>query len=254
MGSAELQVTWARKAGAEMMSAEQEGEPIGERDRFPIDEKPTTASKEARLAAVLEALLFVSPEPVPVSRLTTAVGNVSKAEVEQALTRLDTGSRAGQPRHSAGQAGRRLSPGDEAGVCAVVEAFGQGQGGAKAVTVRARIACDHCLQTAAWCAPRSKKFAASKRPACCERCSSGNSSASSDEKKCLGVRSCTAPPNFSSNISGFRTSPSCLRFVNSKSWAKPSKRCFPWSGRRLLSSLSRLLPRNRNWNRGNHSR
>jgi segregation and condensation protein B len=41
------------------------------------------------LAAVLEALLFVSPEPVPSSRLAAAVGTVSKAEVEQALHRLE---------------------------------------------------------------------------------------------------------------------------------------------------------------------
>lgn len=41
------------------------------------------------LAAVLEALLFVSSEPVPVSRLTTAIGSVSKAEVEQALKQLE---------------------------------------------------------------------------------------------------------------------------------------------------------------------
>lgn len=41
------------------------------------------------LAAVLEALLFVSSEPITVSRLTTAIGTVSKAEVEQALTQLE---------------------------------------------------------------------------------------------------------------------------------------------------------------------
>ena len=41
------------------------------------------------LAAVLEALLFVSSEPVPLARLATAVGNVSKAEVEEALKRLE---------------------------------------------------------------------------------------------------------------------------------------------------------------------
>jgi segregation and condensation protein B len=41
------------------------------------------------LAAVLEALLFVSSEPVPVARLAAAIGTVSKAEVEQALKRLE---------------------------------------------------------------------------------------------------------------------------------------------------------------------
>jgi segregation and condensation protein B len=41
------------------------------------------------LRAVLEALLFVSSEPVPVARLAAAIGTVSKAEVEQALRRLE---------------------------------------------------------------------------------------------------------------------------------------------------------------------
>jgi segregation and condensation protein B len=41
---------------------------------------------EAReLKAILEAILFVSPEPVPVARLMSIVGTVSKAEVVQAL-------------------------------------------------------------------------------------------------------------------------------------------------------------------------
>ncbi|THJ10952.1 MAG: SMC-Scp complex subunit ScpB [Nitrospira sp. CG24C] len=37
------------------------------------------------LKAILEAVLFVSPEPVPVTRLLSIVGTVSKAEVVQAL-------------------------------------------------------------------------------------------------------------------------------------------------------------------------
>jgi segregation and condensation protein B len=37
------------------------------------------------LKAILEAVLFVSPEPVPVARLQSIVGTVSKAEVVQAL-------------------------------------------------------------------------------------------------------------------------------------------------------------------------
>ena len=40
------------------------------------------------LAAVLEALLFVSSEPVPVARLVSVLGNVAKADVEQALQQL----------------------------------------------------------------------------------------------------------------------------------------------------------------------
>lgn len=37
------------------------------------------------LKAILEAILFVSPEPVPVARLMSILGTVSKAEVVQAL-------------------------------------------------------------------------------------------------------------------------------------------------------------------------
>ena len=44
------------------------------------------AAIDAReLKAILEAVLFVSPEPVPVARLLSIVGTVSKAEVVQAL-------------------------------------------------------------------------------------------------------------------------------------------------------------------------
>jgi len=41
------------------------------------------------LKAILEAVLFVSPEPVPVARLMSIVGTVSKAEVVQALDILE---------------------------------------------------------------------------------------------------------------------------------------------------------------------
>ena len=40
------------------------------------------------LKAILEAVLFVSPEPVPVARLMSILGTVSKAEVVQALEML----------------------------------------------------------------------------------------------------------------------------------------------------------------------
>lgn len=62
--------------------------------------EPDTAAKEVvaetvisqavaidvrELKAILEAVLFVSPEPVPVARLMSILGTVSKAEVVQAL-------------------------------------------------------------------------------------------------------------------------------------------------------------------------
>jgi segregation and condensation protein B len=43
---------------------------------------------QRELKAILEAVLFVSPDPVPVARLVSVLGAVNKAEVEQALTLL----------------------------------------------------------------------------------------------------------------------------------------------------------------------
>ena len=58
------------------------------------------AAIDAReLKAILEAVLFVSPEPVPVARLTSIVGTVSKAEVVQVLEIL---------RHDLEQQGRGI--------------------------------------------------------------------------------------------------------------------------------------------------
>lgn len=52
----------------------------------------TTAQADSlpgsELLAVLEALLFVSSEPLPVARLASVIGNVAKADVEQALKQL----------------------------------------------------------------------------------------------------------------------------------------------------------------------
>jgi len=45
----------------------------------------TEAIGTRELKAILEAVLFVSPEPVPVARLMSILGTVSKAEVVQAL-------------------------------------------------------------------------------------------------------------------------------------------------------------------------
>lgn len=75
-------------------------EPAADLDGGEVPE-PEAAAKEAvaettmnsqavaidmrELKAILEAVLFVSPEPVPVARLMAIVGTVSKAEVVQAL-------------------------------------------------------------------------------------------------------------------------------------------------------------------------
>jgi segregation and condensation protein B len=46
------------------------------------------AGGKLELTAILEAMLFVSSEPIPVARLATVIGTVSKTEVQQALTNL----------------------------------------------------------------------------------------------------------------------------------------------------------------------
>lgn len=43
---------------------------------------------QRELKAILEAVLFVSSEPVPLARLVSMLGGVNKADVEQALTEL----------------------------------------------------------------------------------------------------------------------------------------------------------------------
>lgn len=43
---------------------------------------------QRELKAILEAVLFVSSDPVPIARLTSILGKISKAEVVQALTML----------------------------------------------------------------------------------------------------------------------------------------------------------------------
>ena len=63
--------------------------PLSDSDVAPSGDAPNDGLDGCDLAAVLEALLFVSSEPVPLARLASAVGNVSKAEVEEALKRLE---------------------------------------------------------------------------------------------------------------------------------------------------------------------
>jgi segregation and condensation protein B len=70
-------------------TADQPSTPVSEIDVTGAGDSPNEELSGCELAAVLEALLFVTPEPVSVSRLVTAVGAVSKAEVEEALKRLE---------------------------------------------------------------------------------------------------------------------------------------------------------------------
>jgi len=90
MNSAELQQA-AEKNGLDVRPAEPENY-SGDHDMH--GEGNSSASAEAdrckgqELLALLEALLFVSGEPVSLVRLTTVIATVSKAEVEEALKTL----------------------------------------------------------------------------------------------------------------------------------------------------------------------
>ena len=48
----------------------------------------TDKRKRRELKAILEAMLFVSPEPLSLTRLVTVLGDVTKAEIEQVLRSL----------------------------------------------------------------------------------------------------------------------------------------------------------------------
>ncbi|BCA56865.1 Segregation and condensation protein B [Nitrospira sp. KM1] len=77
------------EAGEVLVSAEG---PTGEQDATnPACEPPAQedACQGRALTSIVEALLFVSGEPVSLSKLTSVIGTVSKAEVEQALKTLE---------------------------------------------------------------------------------------------------------------------------------------------------------------------
>lgn len=54
----------------------------------PMEEARLQALEERELQAILEALLFVSAEPIPIERLMVVLGEVSKTEIRQALKAL----------------------------------------------------------------------------------------------------------------------------------------------------------------------
>lgn len=88
MGSTELQETeLTEQAGPG--SVEQGGGDSGDAmNRNAGDPVTVETGGQLELTAILEALLFVSSEPLPVARLSTVIGNVSRAEVQQALGNL----------------------------------------------------------------------------------------------------------------------------------------------------------------------
>ncbi|MDF2458009.1 MAG: scpB [Nitrospira sp.] len=87
MDSAELQAAAAVRAEDEGSALDGHGA-IGSESSQTV-EPQEEALNGRELTGVLEALLFVSTEPVPVSRLATVIGTVSKSEVEHALKALE---------------------------------------------------------------------------------------------------------------------------------------------------------------------
>lgn len=90
MGSSDFQDTVATDC-AEIASDEQFGAAVeddanGNGPAPVLDQADSEGGRE--LIAIVEALLFVSSEPVSVARLASVIGDVSKAEVESALNTL----------------------------------------------------------------------------------------------------------------------------------------------------------------------
>lgn len=86
MSSTELQESGSAEQ-AEAAAAEQTGRNT-EEAAAAADSGAGDAAGQVELTAILEALLFVSGEPLPLARLASTIGTVSKAEVQQALNNL----------------------------------------------------------------------------------------------------------------------------------------------------------------------
>jgi segregation and condensation protein B len=65
----------------------QEAEPAPAED--PIASAVESPAEDTELRAILEAILFVSPEPLSIERCVSVLGQVSKAEVREALALLE---------------------------------------------------------------------------------------------------------------------------------------------------------------------
>jgi segregation and condensation protein B len=91
MNSAELQDAATVEAAAEGSAVDGNGAmgSASSETGAAQGESQEEALKGPELIGVVEALLFVSTEPVPVSRLATVIGTVSKSDVEHALKALE---------------------------------------------------------------------------------------------------------------------------------------------------------------------
>jgi len=88
MGSMELQEAELTEQAGSGSVEQGGGDSSDAMNRNAGDPVTAETSGQLELTAILEALLFVSSEPLPVARLSTVIGNVSRAEVQQALKNL----------------------------------------------------------------------------------------------------------------------------------------------------------------------
>lgn len=97
------------------------------------------------LKGILEALLFVTTEPIPTAKFVSLLGAVTRQDVERTLAELSRDYE---------QEGRGLQLVEVAGgyrlvtkgrICAVAQAPGENQGSLKVVSFRTGVPGDHCL-------------------------------------------------------------------------------------------------------------
>ena len=210
-------------------SADSEAEVEVETDESDTDAMAAASSDSVlsdlrALKGILEALLFVTADPIPVTRFLALLGAVTKHEVEQALTSLS---------HDYEQEGRGLQLAEVAGGYRIMTKAEFAPWLKRLEKVKAHRNSPvppwshwRSLPTSnRSCAPRSSKFEGSKHRASSGHCWSENLCASSVGRKNQVARSCMGRRNSSSNILGCVIYRSCRRFVSSGSWASPSRRC-----------------------------
>ena len=149
----------------------------------------------ADLQAILESLLFVSPEPMSVVRLTSVIGTVTKAEVEEALRGL------GQVLE---QEGRGVRLAEIAGGYRIVtkqeyaswiKRLEKTKTSRETLQVSPGVLGDNCLQATAGSRGNRRNSWGRSFPVSCAPCWNASWSESSGAKRFLDVQSCMGPPN-----------------------------------------------------------
>lgn len=196
-------------------------------------EEALALEEDTALKAILEALLFVSPEPLSVERCVSAVGQVSKAEVREAFALLE---------HEYLQRGGALQLVQVAGGYRIVTkpqfaSWIRRLEKAKAQVKLSRSAVE-ALAIIAIVSPLSagslKRSVGLKPPESFAPCSNESSCVSSDAKMSPAVRSCTEQPNSFWNTSACAICPNSRRCANSRNSARAiNLRCSTNPGRNI---------------------